>query len=397
MSFPSRPPVVAHFALLCLARTETFIYSVLTNHRRYRPIFLCQHDVGTADLFPFQPVYSDDYLKRRWSAHAWWQRLQYYFLGRAFHHYDSVLARHRARLLHLHFGSTGAMILPISRAFGIPQVTSFYGGDDTLALEQEAWRARFDRLFRDGEAFLVEGSQVAARLMAFGCPRERIHVHRIGVDLARIPFRPASPAAADGRPRRLLFCGRLVEKKGLGDAIRALAVARGEGYAAILHVIGDGPLRDAITQQVRASGLEAEVHFLGVRDYAGFLEELAACDLLIAPSVTAADGETEGGAPTVIIEAQAAGKPVLTTRHGDIPEIVRPGESAIVVPERAPQELGRALVDLLRHPERWAEMGAAGRRHVEAEHDIHRQMEKLESLYDDLIADAASGSKNLSS
>lgn len=390
MSLAFRTPVVAHFALLCLARTETFIYSVLTNHRRFRPIFLCQLSVDeTADLFPFRPRYSDEYLQRRWSAHACWQRLQYYLLGRAFRRYEGVLARHRARVLHVHFGSTGATMLPLSRIRRIPQVTSFYGGDDTLALEHDEWRARFERLFREGEAFLVEGSQVAARLTEFGCPRERIHVHRIGVDLERIPFRPPSLTAANGRPWRLLFCGRLVEKKGLSDAIRALAIARQEGQTAVLRVIGDGPLRDEIEQQVRACGLEPRVHFLGVRDYNGFLEELAACDILIAPSVRAADGETEGGAPTVIIEAQAAGKPVLTTWHCDIPEIVRPGKSAIVVPERAPEELGRALLEMLRNPQRWAEMGSVGRRHVEAEHDIRGQMTKLEALYDDLISSAA--------
>jgi colanic acid/amylovoran biosynthesis glycosyltransferase len=108
---------------------------------------------------------------------------------------------------------------------------------------------------------------------------------------------------------------------------------------------------------------------------------------VLQPSRTASDGDTEGGAPTVLIEAQAAGKPVLTTRHADIPEIVRPGESAVVVPENDAAALGDALIDLLSHPERWRDMGSAGRRHVEAEHDIHRQMERLEALYDRLALD----------
>ena len=62
------------------------------------------------------------------------------------------------------------------------------------------------------------------------------------------------------------------------------------------------------------------------------------------------------------------------------------GESAVVVPERAPEDLGRALVELCRQPQRWGEMAAAGRRHVESQHAIGRQMERLEALYDAVIA-----------
>lgn len=123
-----------------------------------------------------------------------------------------------------------------------------------------------------------------------------------------------------------------------------------------------------------------------MKTYPGFLSELAACHLVIQPSVVASDGDTEGGAPTVLIEAQAAGKPILTTEHADIPEIVRPGKSAIVVPERDVRALAAALRKLATEPPLWAVMAEAGRRHVEAEHHIDRQSERLEAIYDELIA-----------
>lgn len=384
MSAPPPQPVVAHFVPLYLPRTETFVYQVLTHHRRYRPIVLAQHRLDADGLFPFPEIYDHAALRRWWSRHMWRERLESRLLGRHSIPFESILRRRGARVLHVHFGHTGSEALPISRKVGIPQVTAFYGWDDTVAMAEERRRPRFEELFRSGEAFLVEGTHIAARLVERGCPRDKILVHRIGIDIEKIGFRP--PQAPVERSARLLFCGRFVEKKGLADALDALAIARGRSLDVRFRVIGDGPLRPAIERKIADLGLEGAVDLLGARTYDEFLVELAACDLFVQPSVTAADGETEGGAPTVLIEAQAAGKPILTTRHADIPEIVVPGRSAIVVAERDVEALGEALVTLVREPERWAAMALAGRRHVEAEHEIGRQMEKLEALYDRLTS-----------
>ena len=153
-------------------------------------------------------------------------------------------------------------------------------------------------------------------------------------------------------------------------------------------MIGDGPLRPAIEAEIAALGLEG-VRLLGSLTYEQYLGELAAAHAILQPSLTAADGDTEGGTPTVLIEAQAAGKPIVSTLHADIPEIVVPGKSALLVPEGDAVRLGDALAEILSAPARWAEMGAAGRSHVESEHDIRRQVERLEALYEDLRARAS--------
>jgi len=90
-----------------------------------------------------------------------------------------------------------------------------------------------------------------------------------------------------------------------------------------------------------------------------------------------------------LLEAQASGLPVVSTTHCDIPEVTRPGESALLAPERDANALASLLQQLLRQPERWRAMGEAGRRHVEAEFDIRRQVERMGEVYRELLPDSA--------
>jgi colanic acid/amylovoran biosynthesis glycosyltransferase len=100
----------------------------------------------------------------------------------------------------------------------------------------------------------------------------------------------------------------------------------------------------------------------------------------VLASVTV-EGDREGQG-LVLQEAQACGLPIIATRHGAFPEGVRDPESALLVPERDPGALADAIVQLLQKPERWPEMGRAGRRFVEERFDIRRLNRQLISLYE---------------
>jgi colanic acid/amylovoran biosynthesis glycosyltransferase len=97
------------------------------------------------------------------------------------------------------------------------------------------------------------------------------------------------------------------------------------------------------------------------------------------------DGLSEGGAPTTILEAQAAGMPVVSTQHCDIPNVTVPGRSAILVPERDVPALTRALLQLIDAPETWKQFGRAGREHIERYHNIDKEVPALEERYFALI------------
>ena len=152
-----------------------------------------------------------------------------------------------------------------------------------------------------------------------------------------------------------------------------------------LRVVGDGPLRPQIEQRIARADLAGHVDLLGYLPYPAYREELARAHFLLAPSCTARDGDTEGGAPVCLLEAQASGLPVVATTHCDIPAVTLPGKSALLAPERDAVALARCLEELLLHPERWGEMGRAGRGHIEAEFDIRRQVQRMGEVYRELL------------
>ena len=222
---------------------------------------------------------------------------------------------------------------------------------------------------------------MAAQLSRIGCPEEKVAVHHLGVDLARIPFDP--PAA--GEQTRVLICASFREKKGIPDGIRALAHARERTGADVrLVLVGDGPERPAVEAALAATGIGKCTERPGFLPYSRLIEELGRCHMLLQPSRTAADGDGEGGAPVILLEAQAAGMPVVATRHADIPEYVVDENSGLLAEEGDVEGLADRLVALLRDPSRWQAMGRAGRANVESHYNASRQTRALEAIYDTL-------------
>ena len=372
---PLVKPTVAHLHRLYLSLSETFIHQYITHMRRYRPIMLARR-TANLDAFPFSPVYAVDRLPRPLQV---WNYLAFRVRGQQ-PYFAQVIARERPALLHAHFGPEGALALPLKRRFRLPLITTFYGQDMSEMARRPRWQKAYRALFAEGDCFLVEGSHMRESLVALGCPRERIRISHIGVDAEKLAFRARRKRPDE--PNRLLMCGRLVEKKGVEYAIRAMPAVLQAHPRTTLRIVGDGPLRASLEALIVQLGLESHVRILGYLGHEAYRRELEQCHLFLAPSVTAASGDSEGGAPTVILEAQATGAPVIGSNHADIPEVIGHKDPLFIAPERDADALARSVITALDHPEKWEAWGREGRAHVEAEYDIRRVTEWLEQIYD---------------
>ena len=384
-------PVVGQLDFTFFARSQTFIYFYLAHFRRTRPVCL---SLGTPLIhrrsfpFPRQDAYGFP-ARLPWLLWCAWDRaglpgaraLRSRVVGAPeaqIHWARRILKARGACLIHAHFGGVGYRALDLGASLGIPVVTTFYGTDIVGKPDWGEWPQHRQTLFSRGDLILVEGPYMRQRLIALGCPPEKVCIQHIAIDVDRLPFRERE---AHGGKTILCFAGRFEEKKGLLNALDAVAALRRRGVPLEFRIIGSGQLARQVRRRIAEHGLGDCVRMLGFLDYAAYLAAMALADIFVHPSVTASDGDSEGGAPTTILEAQALGLPVLSTTHADIPYVTRPGESAVLVPEGDSDALAEALAELIAHPERWAAMGRAGRAHVEARHDIRRQAARLEERY----------------
>lgn len=367
--------------------SETFIYAYIVNQQRYQPIVISEYAINQ-DRFPVPHLITH----RR--PNIWYEKglkilrnylVQYVprelFMSRF---YERAVRESDAQVMHVHFGVPGMMLLPIKRRLELPMLVSFYGYDLSQApsaLGEDLYRRT--GLFQIGEAFTAEGGHARRCLLELGCPEEKAHVLHIGVDLDRFSFVPR--VLKNGERPRVLFCGRFVEKKGLLYALQALARVQRAGYDFEFMVIGDGPQSLQARKLVDDLQLQDQARFLGIVSHDELSRWYQGCHIFLAPSATdLATGETEGGAPTVLLEAQATGMPVASTTHADIPEVVRHGETGLLAPERDVEMLAQHLIWLIDHPEQWPQIGERGRAHIMAEYNIRTQAQRLESLYDEI-------------
>ncbi len=379
---------VAHYSPDYLSLTKTWLYAQIANLSRFEPFVLCRI-TENLDRFPTESVFSfHDSLS--WPMKRYYRlrsRRNYYNL-----YFESVVRSQRPALLHAHFGNYGYHILPLARKLGLPLVTSFYGFDASRLVKVEPeWRERYKELFRDGAAFIAEGSHMGRTLEELGCPRDKIHVIRLGIDLARLPLeeRPAADEI------RVLAAGSFREKKGHRYAIEAVAIAARARPDISLTIIGDAePHRRSeveekkkIMETIESVALSDRVKLMGYRPYDVFIRELYTHHIFLSPSVQAADGDTEGGAPVSIIEASASGMPVVSTTHCDIPEVVVDGESGFLVPERDADALAERLGRLCEDIELRRRMGRAGNEHIGKNYDVKKQAPKLEEVYEQVITE----------
>lgn len=367
-------PCVGHLVTPYLFPTGSWIHGQLVNARLTRPVVLCQR-TENPEAFPFEPIYDLGRrlgpLRRRWNEISRW-------LGSFYAQpYRDVALKAGVRIFHAHTGWEAARTATVARSSGIPMVASFYGRDVSALPRNPYWRILYERLFGIADLFLVEGPHLGESLKGLGCPADKVRVVHLGVDLARIPFRERELHPG---PVKILMSCSLREKKGVRYALEALAHCR-EARPWQLKILGDGPLRGDLERRTEELGLGERVVFLGYVSYEEHLEALNEADIFLSPSVTAADGDAEGGAPVALIEALAAGLPVVATRHCDIPEVVLDGETGFLIPERDVEALSRAIRHLLTDPPRWPAMGKAGRSHVDREFNVGRQVERTERLY----------------
>jgi glycosyltransferase involved in cell wall biosynthesis len=233
-------------------------------------------------------------------------------------------------------------------------------------------------------ALIAVSPQVRDDLVALGiAPRERFAVIRLGIELGE---RVAAEQNGRDESRRYLgigpdrfavgWIGRMTAVKRTDDVLVAFKRLRDEGVDAVLCMVGDGPDRPQLERRAHELGVVRDTLFLGYQEeVAPFY---AAFDALVLPS-------SNEGTPVSAIEALAAGRPVVATRVGGVPDVVAEGEDGFLVEPGATDDLADRLAELARDPELRERMGEAGRQRVLPRYAVDRLVDDVDRLYRSLL------------
>lgn len=297
-----------------------------------------------------------------------------------------VLQRGRYDVIHLYGLKANSLGRVLGRLCGQPAILGGLRSEYPAGIKKE-WSFWLDRAtFWLGLGYVSNSQAACDSLAAHGYPRHKLWVIQSGIDAA--PFHSGSPEqnAADRERFGLrsydfpvITCvGNLRTPKGHTYLLTALPeLTRAFPH---LHVLlfGDGPLRGELEAETRGLDLEDHVRFMGTRAQHDIVAGFSLANIAVFPSL-------QEGLPTAVLEAMAAGCPVVATRVGGTPELVVDGITGILVDPSNPKALASALRQLLTDPALCRRMGAAGRERAAACFSIERMVHEYEALYMSIV------------
>lgn len=380
-------PTVASYCTTFLKPEMLHIYRQITGLKRYDTFVICK-ERQSEELYPMPeggielaPGVRSNFLRRFWLKYVKQEppivyRGEYGVLA-------NLLSRRHADVMHIYFGHTGVHLLPFIQRWPKPVVVSFHGMDVQTRAHDPSYEVRLREVLRSATLVLARSQSLLDRVQELDCPVEKVRMNRTGIPLDQ--FRLVErPYPADGGWHFVQAC-RLIEKKGLDDALHAFAKFAAAHPKARFTIAGEGPLLAPMEKLRDDLGLRDKVRF------AGFLKGPDLCALyheahvFMHPSRMTSDQNQEG-VPNSMLEAMATGLPVAATLHGGIPEAVRHGVTGILVPERDREALHDALLRLTANESVWRQMGGAASADVRENFESTAQIAKLESAYDEAIA-----------
>ncbi|MBD2360085.1 glycosyltransferase [Anabaena minutissima FACHB-250] len=276
--------------------------------------------------------------------------------------------------LHAHFGTVATSVARLASHFtGVPYTFTAHAKD---IFHESVEFADMERKLKDA-ASVVTVSDYNLKYLEKIYNLAANQVQRIynGLDLRQLQY--SSPAE---RPPLIMSVGRLIEKKGLSVLIDACAILKQKNYEFQCQIVGTGALESTLHQQIQDLGLQSCVQIIGARPQNEVFQLVQQAAVFAAPYVIGKDGNRDG-LPTVLLEAMALGTPCVSTVVTGIPELVRDGETGLIVPQYDAGELANALGQLLKDPALRVRLSTQARELIESEFDICRNTEVLRELF----------------
>ncbi|KAM3113961.1 glycosyltransferase family 4 protein [Phormidesmis sp. 146-33] len=290
--------------------------------------------------------------------------------------------REKPDLLQVHWAFPhGLMAFPASKLLGIPMVFCFHGGELLLA-NKFGFVATILRWLLPMTKGVTANSSFTQGLV------RKLYDGQVTIVPYGLTIEAKAPKArSPEEPPRLLFVGRLDERKGLRYLLEALPIVLAK-QSVRLRIVGKGILELEIRTQCKDLRLESVVDFLGFVTKEELANEYATCDVFVLPAIVDSKGDTEG-LGVVLIEALAHEKPVIASAVGGIVDVICSGKTGWLIPEKDPVALAQAILTVLEDPVSAQELGCAGLNDVQTRFSWSRIVPLWQSLFSTALTNAS--------
>lgn len=277
--------------------------------------------------------------------------------------------------LHAHFATSAAAVSRLAaRLAGVPFTMTAHAKD---IFHESVEAAEFERKLVDAAVTITVSDYNLAFLKSrYGSAAARVQRVYNGLDLSEFTY-----ADPDERPLDVVAVGRLVEKKGFGDLIAALAILKQRGAPLNCRIIGEGPLEGELRAQIDQLHLDDLVVMAGPCPQREVKAQVRSAAVFAAPCVVGKDGNRDG-LPTVLLEAMALGTPCVSTDVTGIPEVLSDRQTGLMVPQHNPGALADAMEPLVRDGTLRVPLAQHARLRIEDAFDIHRNASRLRSIFE---------------
>ena len=290
----------------------------------------------------------------------------------------------RANIIHAHFAHVGWEAIKLKDALKLPLVVSFYGYDyQSVPFKYPIWKKRYKALFEKVDIIICEGYHGKKILLDMGCDESKIEVCKLGIEVKKIAVNKPNKSK---NSLKMIQIANMVDKKGHIHTLLAFADALKSCPNMHLTLIGNGKNRPKIMQFLEMNNLKENISVINDISYASLHNFLDDYNVFIHPSCYTDDMDCEGGAPIVLLDAQATGLPIISTKHCDIPDEVSHKKSGFLADEKNNEQLSKYIKKFYRMSSlEYIAFSKNARNHIEKNYDISNNRKIFDSLYGKLL------------
>ena len=294
-------------------------------------------------------------------------------------------------IIHAHFAHAGYFFLEAKKRLKIPFIVSFYGMDyEYLPYTNPAYKDYYKKLFNVADGFICEGAHGKKTLVnEYGVDPEKIKIVHLGVESEKIEFIKRTKKI---NALKLVQISSYNKKKGHEYTLKAFAKSLEKCPNMKLTLVGRGPTHKECIELATGLDLNSHVEFVDFIDYATLHSFLKDFDVFIHPSCYSDDHDCEGGAPVVLLDAQATGMPIISTKHCDIPSEVINEKTGLLSTEKNVDEIAQNIERFYHMDDQeYTVFSTSAFEHIEENYNISKNALLLKKIYTEFL-DKSEGS-----